>query len=151
MKRTHREVVTVPVAECRFGCLPRLAVLAGAGAMSVSALAGCATYGNAESYSGATPASGSPLAKTTDIPVGGGKILTDAKLVITQPTAGTFKAFSGVCTHQGCLVTRIDSGIIICPCHGSQFTLDGEVAQGPATAPLRTEPITVSGENILLA
>ena len=51
---------------------------------------------------------------------------------MTQPTAGTFKAFSAICTHQGCMVGEVADGTIICPCHGSQFTIaDGSVAQRP--------------------
>lgn len=87
-----------------------------------------------------------------DIPVGGGEILTDRKVVITQPTAGTFKAFTAVCTHQGCLVASITDAMIVCPCHGSTYSItDGSVTGGPAPAPLAAVPITVSGGTITLA
>jgi cytochrome b6-f complex iron-sulfur subunit len=46
-----------------------------------------------------------------------------------------FEAFSMSCTHQGCL-TRISSNAFVCDCHGSRFTNDGAVAQGPAESPL---------------
>jgi cytochrome b6-f complex iron-sulfur subunit len=48
-----------------------------------------------------------------------------------------FRALSSVCTHLGC-VTRYQPGeeIIACPCHGSRFSLDGEVLAGPAPRPL---------------
>ena len=73
------------------------------------------------------------LAATADVPVGGGVILTDAQLVITQPKAGTFKAFSAICTHQGCAVSTVENGTINCPCHGSEFAItDGSVVAGPA-------------------
>src|SRR5688572_23233833 len=37
-----------------------------------------------------------------DVPVGGGTVLTEEKVVVTQPTKGEFKAFTAICTHQGC-------------------------------------------------
>lgn len=95
---------------------------------------------------------GEALTKITDVPVGGGTIFKEEKIVVTQPTAGDFKAFSAVCTHQGCIVGKVENGTIDCPCHGSKFRItDGSVANGPATRPLPAEEITVSGENITLA
>ncbi|NUQ95725.1 MAG: Rieske (2Fe-2S) protein [Streptomyces sp.] len=95
---------------------------------------------------------GTALAKTADIPAGGGKIFKDQGVVVTQPTAGTYKAFSSKCTHQGCAVSEISNGVIICPCHKSEFSVtDGSVKKGPATQPLPAEKITVSGDSITLA
>jgi Rieske Fe-S protein len=92
-----------------------------------------------------------PLAKTADIPVGGGKILAAKKIVVTQPAAGQFKAFSATCTHQGCTVGEVSGGLIICPCHNSRFRIaDGSVADGPATSPLPPVAITVTGDTISL-
>ena len=104
--------------------------------------------------SSASPGSGggTALAKTADIPTGGGKIFKDQGVVVTQPTAGTYKAFSSKCTHQGCAVSEISNGVIICPCHKSEFSVtDGSVKKGPATQPLPAEKITVSGDSITLA
>lgn len=142
----------------------RRAVLIGAGALAVAALGGCATYDqnapadtggdaaqepedpDATEEPGSTPA---PLAQTSDIPVGGGKVLDNQRLVITQPTAGQFKCFTAVCTHQGCVVSSVENGTINCPCHGSQFKVaDGSVATGPANRPLREVPIAVDGTAI---
>ena len=100
----------------------------------------------------APPAGGADaLASTADIPVGGGKILEDKEIVITQPAAGKFMAFSAVCTHQGCIVDQVSGGTINCPCHGSKFKLDGSVSQGPATQPLSVRAVKVSGDQISLA
>lgn len=97
-------------------------------------------------------AAGSALAKTSDIPEGGGKIFKDSGVVVTQPTAGQFKAFSSKCTHQGCAVSGITDGVITCPCHKSEFSVaDGSVKKGPATQPLPEQKITVSGDSITLA
>ncbi|MFF5921565.1 Rieske (2Fe-2S) protein [Streptomyces flavochromogenes] len=95
---------------------------------------------------------GKALAKTADIPVGGGKVFAGEKVVVTQPTAGDFKAFSAVCTHQGCLVNKVADGTIDCPCHGSKFSVtDAAVVAGPAPRPLPPEQINVSGDSITLA
>ncbi|MEU1181982.1 Rieske (2Fe-2S) protein [Streptomyces sp. NPDC005820] len=96
-------------------------------------------------------AAGGALAKTADIPEGGGKIFTAEKVVVTQPTQGDFKAFSAVCTHQGCTVGSVANGTINCPCHKSEFRIaDGSVASGPATKPLPEKQITVTGDTITL-
>lgn len=146
--------------------LTRRAVMAGSGMMAATAaLAACGSSGDR----GAAPApqSGAPgeppptaepgapseerLAATSDIPVGGGTVFADRKLVVTQPVRGTFKAFSATCTHQGCTVSRVANGTINCPCHGSKFAIaDGSVVQGPARAPLQQRQIIASGGDLLL-
>jgi Rieske Fe-S protein len=96
--------------------------------------------------------SGSALAKTSDIPVDGGKVFKAQKIVVTQPKQGEFKAFTAICTHMGCTVAKVQSGTIMCPCHGSKFSAtDGSVEGGPATKPLAAKKITVEGDSISLA
>ncbi|MEW2403810.1 Rieske (2Fe-2S) protein [Streptomyces sp. NPDC046862] len=122
-------------------------------------LAGCSQYGDNGGDSTDSPTGNSPttagggtgeeLAKTDDIPVGGGKIFNDRKIVVTQPEQGDFKAFSAVCTHQGCIVASVSDKTINCACHGSRFSVtDGAVERGPATRPLPAEQITVKGNSI---
>jgi Rieske Fe-S protein len=89
------------------------------------------------------------IASAADVPVGGGLVLAEEKLVITQPTKGEFKGFTAVCTHQGCTVNQV-AETINCPCHGSKFNLDGTVANGPASRPLDAETISVQGDSIVL-
>ena len=80
--------------------------------------------------------------------IGGGVILTDQKIVITQPTEGEFKAFTAVCTHQMCMVAGVDE-TINCTCHGSKFSItDGSVVTGPATKPLEELKVTVTGGRV---
>lgn len=89
------------------------------------------------------------LAKAADIPVGGGKIFDSAKIVITQPTAGDYKAFSAVCTHQGCTVSSVKDGTINCACHGSQFDIaTGDVKAGPATSGLPAKTVTLDADGL---
>jgi Rieske Fe-S protein len=108
-----------------------------------------------------SPASGAPassgtaagsVAKVADIPVGGGVIVPSPAVVITQPSAGDFKAFTAICTHQGCTVGSVVNNEIICPCHGSKFSAtDGSVITGPATSPLAAAAITVEGGDVLIS
>jgi nitrite reductase/ring-hydroxylating ferredoxin subunit len=107
-----------------------------------------------DSGAGASSGSGggAALAKTSEIPEGGGKIFKDKSLVVTQPASGQFKAFSTKCPHQGCAVSSIANGAIVCPCHGSQFSVeDGSVKKGPATTGLTEQKVTVSGDSITLS
>lgn len=88
---------------------------------------------------------------TADVPVGGGVILEDSPYLVTQPTEGEYKAFSKVCTHQGCPVSEIKGESIKCFCHGSEFSItDGSVTQGPADKPLDAVNANVSGDTITL-
>ncbi|AEY88044.1 iron sulfur protein [Streptomyces hygroscopicus subsp. jinggangensis 5008] len=113
---------------------------------------GTADTGSATGGSAQDGAGGTALARTADIPEGGGKIFKDQGVVVTQPSAGTYKAFSSKCTHQGCAVGSVANGVIVCPCHNSEFSVtDGSVKKGPATQPLPAAKITVSGDEITLA
>ncbi|MEU6595976.1 Rieske (2Fe-2S) protein [Streptomyces flaveolus] len=140
----------------------RTVLATGAGALALGCV-GCGAKDGGEATSAATEsASASPaaeeaadngkaLAKTSDIPEGGGKVFKKEKVVVTQPKKGDFKAFSAICTHQGCVVDRVADGTIDCPCHGSRFRVtDGSVAHGPAVRPLPQRSITVDGKSIRL-
>lgn len=133
----------------------RRTVMAAAGAAGLAAaLTACGSGDDSSDTvdTGAGQAAGGTLAKTSDIPEGGGRIFKDQGVVVTQPAADTFKAFSSKCTHQGCAVGSVADGVIVCPCHNSHFSAeDGSVKKGPATKPLPAAKITVSGEDIKLA
>jgi Rieske Fe-S protein len=156
----------------------RRGVLLGVGLVGVGgALAGCSTAavpynaneaGVAPSQEAAMPsassgmtgqavgaangaATGTLLGFAKDIPVGGGMVFLDKKVVVTQPAKGVFKAFNAVCTHVGCICNKVANGTINCPCHGSEFKItDGAVVTGPAPAPLSARTITVSDGKIML-
>lgn len=107
---------------------------------------------SAPASSGSGGSGGAALAKTSDVPVDGGTIVTaDGGTVITQPAAGTYKAFTAICTHMQCTVGSVSNNKIMCPCHGSVYSAtDGSVLQGPAPAPLAAKQINVSGGEIFL-
>lgn len=103
---------------------------------------------SAQPASGQTPS----LALISDVPAGGGKILADKKIVITQPRSGSFEAFTAVCTHLGCTVSSVSGGTINCPCHGSKFSIsNGSVVAGPAPSALAPVSIKVQGRSIVQA
>ncbi|WP_328629335.1 Rieske (2Fe-2S) protein [Streptomyces sp. NBC_00353] len=108
------------------------------------------TGAGAASAAGSVPG-GEALAKTSDIPVGGGKVFAEQEVVVTQPKEGEFKGFSAICTHMGCTVAEVSDGTINCPCHGSRYSItDAAVVAGPAPQPLAAERITVTGDTIRL-
>ena len=135
---------------------PRRAVLrtaAGVGAVAVAgaALAGCGSGSTAAD--GRAPAGGGGAGgaaggiRTEDVPVGRGTVVASARVVVTQPTAGTFKAFDVTCPHQGCAVSMVTEAGIICPCHGSVFDpATGARRSGPAERGLTPRTVTVSGD-----
>lgn len=89
---------------------------------------------------------------TSEIPVGGGTVYADSKTVVTQPEAGTFKAFDSTCPHKGCAVAKVADGRIDCPCHGSQFDIStGDRVAGPAEQGLAPKTITVDGDSFTIA
>lgn len=136
--------------------LNRRGALAAGGAASAAAAlvaTGCSTYSPAPASppNGGQAASGD-LGPASAIPVGGGKVFSTQRVVVTQPSAGTFKAFSAVCTHQGCTVNSVSGGNIICPCHGSEFSAtDGSVTNGPAKRPLEARQVTAEGGHLRLS
>jgi Rieske Fe-S protein len=108
-----------------------------------------AATGAAKTGGGA--ASGNSV-KVADVPVGGGVIMQTANFVVTQPTAGTFRAFSNVCTHEGCPVSAIQNGQIVCTCHNSRFSVkDGTVISGPARRALAAAKVTQSGDSLVVS
>jgi nitrite reductase/ring-hydroxylating ferredoxin subunit len=84
------------------------------------------------------------------VPVGGGVILGKEKVAVNRPAPDHVRAFSAVCTHQGCTVDTVTDGTIDCLCHGSSFdAATRAVRLGPAARPLPTVAVVVrSGEVI---
>jgi Rieske Fe-S protein len=133
--------------------LTRRGVLRGVavGGLTLPVLAACGG-GSSSTASKSSPTSvPSVSAPVAEIPVGGGKIFADQLVVVTQPSKGEFKAFTATCTHQGCPVTSIQGGQIICPCHASHYSIkDGSVLSGPAPTPLPEYPVAVKGGQVVV-
>jgi nitrite reductase/ring-hydroxylating ferredoxin subunit len=114
------------------------AVLAGIGLVgpSQAALAAAKTY---------------TIGKTTDIKVGSAKsyLIAGVSVLVTQPKKGVFKAFKGVCTHQGGKLSSVSGKNIVCPLHGASFdSTSGKPTSGPASTGLKSYKVTVSGTSL---
>jgi nitrite reductase/ring-hydroxylating ferredoxin subunit len=128
----------------------RAACLVCVGVGAVGALAACG--GGGASSSGDSGGGAAAPIKTSDIPVGGGKVFDSAKVVVTQPKAGEFKAFTAICTHQRFLVGNVQGGTINCLHHGSMYDMTtGAVVGGPAPAPLASKTVTVTGDTLTVS
>ena len=116
--------------------LTRRAAMATGAAVCCGAAAGCG-------------GSSKPKAKPVDftmpasqVPVGDGYLDKKNQVIVTQLKKGEFKAFSSVCTHEGCDVSGISAKALVCPCHSSRFDPStGAVIAGPATEALPTKAV----------
>jgi cytochrome b6-f complex iron-sulfur subunit len=141
------------------------AALAACGGDDAGSSSGTTTSPTADATSSAAPtneaapttaapeaASGPVLAKAADVPVGGALIADGPdgdKYVVVQATQGQFTGLSAICTHMRCTVA-VAGDRLDCPCHGSRYSLTGEVLRGPAPAPLPTANVVLSGEDVVL-
>ena len=130
--------------------LPLLAACGGSDdSTSGPSASGDSSSAAASSAAPDAPAASGATVAASAVPVGGGTILKDAKVVVTQPTKGDFKAFTAVCTHKGCTVAKVEDEKIMCPCHGSMFSIsDGAPVGGPAPAPLAAKTATLKAGEI---
>ena len=102
---------------------------------------GATTAANA--YGGGST-TGTKLAALADVPAGGGLVVKSAKVVLVRESGDAVQGFSAVCTHQGCTVSGVQDGQIVCPCHGSVFSAQtGAVTAGPASRPLAKVAVEV--------
>jgi cytochrome b6-f complex iron-sulfur subunit len=144
---------------CRRTVLKGAALTCGAGLLTA-----CGGNAGDRSAAPAAPAPGrsappgggglrASLATLSDVPVGGAAEATapdGSKVLVTQPSAGEVAAFRAVCPHEGCSVLP-DAGQLTCPCHGSQFSLSGEVTRGPAQSDLEPFAVRVMDGQVLPA
>lgn len=82
---------------------------------------------------------GSDLKNTADLKAGEGGVVASGlkKIAVYRDYDNTLKAYSAVCPHLGCIVHwNNDEKSFDCPCHGSRFSTDGTVVNGPAKTDL---------------
>lgn len=122
------------MSESSFTCSRRIFLLGTATTAAGAFLAACG--------SGASEA-----LPVEDVPVGGAVFAGD--VIIAQPTAGHFVAYSRACPHQGNTIDQIDGNTVTCTAHGSTFnTVDGSVLSGVARDPLTKGEATVDGGTV---
>jgi nitrite reductase/ring-hydroxylating ferredoxin subunit len=142
---------TTPAGPAAAAASPSTGAATSSGSASAS---GAATSSGGTTSSAAAAGAGGISVPVADIPVGGGKAFPDATppYVVTQATAGQFKAFDGTCTHQGCSVTKVRDGHIVCPCHNSMFDLatGAPTAASPAKKPLAGRTATLNGSAVVI-
>lgn len=66
---------------------------------------------------------------------------------------GNLYAVDNTCTHMGCSLAngKLNGTTVTCPCHGSQFDVtSGAVIRGPASRPVRSRPVKVEGDDLLV-
>jgi cytochrome b6-f complex iron-sulfur subunit len=84
----------------------------------------------------------------------GGQItirLMHEDVLLIRDSENTVRVFNAHCTHKGCLVKFSEkNNRIECPCHGSQYDLNGNVLKGPASRPLPTHSGEIEGNQIIL-
>lgn len=121
----------------------------------MAALAACSNGGSGAPAGGASSQSaGKSVGVLADVRVGRAKSVTlpdGSPGILARPTAATAACFSAICTHMGCTV-QPRGAELDCPCHGSRFdALTGKVLQGPATSPLPSIKVTISGGDVVTA
>jgi Rieske Fe-S protein len=67
----------------------------------------------------------------------GGTVKVSDEMMLIRNSESTFLAVRTVCTHKGCDV-ELEGNKFVCPCHGSEYTLEGKVTEGPAKEDLKT-------------
>ncbi len=101
-----------------------------------------------------TAAGGKVAVGTVDkIPPGQGKVVpVGSKPAVVVNVAGTYRAYSAICTHLGCIVAfDPNANMIVCPCHDGRFSpANGSVVSGPPPAPLASLTVTVEGDQIFI-
>lgn len=76
-------------------------------------------------------------AKNSDLAkVGGGIFLGDEDMLV-RVSQTKFVALSLICKHKGCTV-ELEGKKFVCPCHGSEYAIDGKVTEGPSKKNLDT-------------
>ncbi len=77
------------------------------------------------------------LSENPDLAKVGGSIRVTDDVLLIRTSQTQFTAVKTICTHKGCDVD-LSGDKFVCPCHGSEYTLDGKVTQGPAKSNLKT-------------
>jgi len=78
-----------------------------------------------------------------DLPEG----ITFHNEIIAYQSGENIRFISSACPHLGCQINRLDKKQLVCPCHGSRFSIDGKILEGPATRDLSQLDYTKDSAN----
>lgn len=85
------------------------------------------------------------LGDLNQFPTGSVTPVEAGRFYLVRLSDGGFLAVYRRCTHLGCAVPYEQStGKFVCPCHGSEFTMDGDVLNEPAPRPLDLFPLSIN-------
>jgi cytochrome b6-f complex iron-sulfur subunit len=76
----------------------------------------------------------------------GGNVRVNDEIILIRKSDSEFIAIKTICTHKGCDV-ELEGSKFVCPCHGSEYTIDGTVTQGPAKKDLKKYETIFDSEN----
>lgn len=73
------------------------------------------------------------------------------KIAVVHGRDGNLHAVTSVCTHKGCdVLYDKDLGHLRCPCHGSEYGLDGRNIKGPAKRPLKSYKVIIRSSRVVI-
>lgn len=120
---------------------------------------GCGALGSREPEVVTKPTGGRLyLSKTESAP-----LLQPGSSLLVQPEGtrdkilvvnheGSLSALRAICTHRGCTVNyNAQTGRLHCPCHGSEYALDGSNVKGPAQRPLKQYAVVMENGRLVIA
>ena len=94
------------------------------------------------------------IAKTSDLAPGSGKVVeADGETIALFNVEGTFYAMGNTCPHRGGPLGEgsLEGNTVTCPWHGAQFNVTtGEVLAPPAATGVKSYPVRVEGEDVLI-
>jgi len=75
-----------------------------------------------------------------------------APVIVIHLGGSEYVVLAAACTHFGCgVIYEAGSSCLECPCHGSEFALDGGVLRGPAELPLAQYVVAVEADAVAIA
>jgi len=152
----------LPMAPGCGGC-SRRELLQGLGVAAIGALvvgAGCGQQGSSLSTATSASCGAGECIDLTDaanqpLTTAGGAMLVDMAgdtIMVVRVSDTQVIALSAICTHAGCSMDyAAGQKVLDCPCHGSQFAIDGSVLRGPAVRPLRVYSVTLASNMITVS
>lgn len=88
------------------------------------------------------------IVKINDLPTDGGIVLSQQRAAIVKLNKDIM-VYSLACPHLGCTISLTET-LFKCPCHGSEFNLNGKVIKGPANRNLNTLPYKIEGDIVII-